>query len=98
MIPIQGFEWDETKNQSNIAKHGISFEQAKTIFDGKVLTLPGKYKGEKREVGIGLYADEILIVVVHTDRMGITRIISARPAKRKERALYEKEIHQTAHR
>lgn len=91
------FEWDEAKNQSNIAKHGISFEQAQTIFDGVVLTLPAKDKGEKREASIGLYAGEILIVVVHTDRLGVTRIISARPAKRKEKALYEKEIQQTAH-
>lgn len=97
MTLSSSFEWDEAKNKSNIAKHGISFEQAKTIFEGAVLTLPSPYKGEKRELSIGLYKSEVLIVVVHTDRSGKTRIISARPAKRKERNYYEKEIRKTTH-
>lgn len=88
-------EWDEKKNQQNIEKHGISFEQAVSIFNYPVYTLPSKYEGELREISIGLLESELVIVVVHTDRKGITRIISARPAKRKERKLYEKEIHKT---
>ncbi len=84
------FEWDEPKNQANINKHGISFERAITIFAGTIISAPDiRYDyGESREVTIGMMDDCVIIVVVHTDRQGVIRIISARPANRKEREKY----------
>ncbi len=91
------FEWDETKNRSNIAKHGISFDQAKQSFEGVVLTAISDSRdyGEVREVSIGMLGGMAIITVAHMDRNGVTRIISARPASRKERQYYEEALRQT---
>ena len=89
------FEWDDKKAQANIEKHGISFEHAQTIFSGPVWSWIDKRfaYGEIRLITIGLMEEVAVIVVAHTDRDGITRIISARPANRKERRRYHEEIH-----
>lgn len=81
------FEWDESKNQENIRKHGISFERAKTIFDGVVLTkIDNRYDYEEvREISYGLMEGVVVVVVVHTERSGKIRLISARKATKKER-------------
>lgn len=88
------FEWDEDKNRANIEKHGISFEQAKSIFDGFTLNFIDESEdyGELREISIGLYAGISVLVVVHTDRDNVCRIISARQANKQERKRYDKEI------
>lgn len=86
------FEWDEAKNQANIAKHGISFEEARLIFDGLVYTVESSRPAERRMKSIGRIEQSILVAVVHTDRDGRTRIISARRATRKERRIYETAI------
>jgi uncharacterized DUF497 family protein len=87
------FEWDEAKNRANIRKHGIAFEMAQLIFKSTFFTkldLRHTY-GEDRFISIGKIDDIVVLVVVHTDRNERTRIISARPASRKERqAYYEK--------
>jgi uncharacterized DUF497 family protein len=87
------FEWDEAKNRANIRKHGIAFEMAQLIFKSTFFTtldLRNTY-GEDRFISIGKIDDIVVLVVVHTDRNERTRIISARPASRKERqAYYEK--------
>jgi uncharacterized DUF497 family protein len=85
------FEWDNRKNAANIRKHGFSFERAKAIFNGEQLTFRDKRKayGEDRFISIGIMGSITVIAVVHTDRKGNTRIISARPANRKERKQYE---------
>ena len=84
------FEWDEAKNRSNLKKDGISFEEAILIFDGPILTYPDTRLdyGEERWLSIGGIEDIMVVVVVHTNRAGVTRIISARPAKQRERRLY----------
>ena len=84
------FEWDEDKNKENIKKHGISFERAITIFDGIVLTEIDERQdyGEIREKSYGFMARVILVVVIHTDRNGKIRIISARKATKKERRAF----------
>ena len=71
-------------------KHGISFEEALFIFDGDVLTGVDTRRdyGETRKISIGAIQGLIVIVVVHTDRNGLIRIISARLANRKERQKY----------
>lgn len=84
------FEWDENKNQRNQAKHGINFEEAALIFRGATATIIDDRKdyGEVREISTGLLGEQVVIVLVHTDREGVTRIISARPAKREEKEAY----------
>ena len=92
------FEWNEEKNQSNLIKHGIPFEQAKSIFDDpNILTFRDSRVdyGETRLISIGQIflssQDKIMmIVVVHTQRRNTTRIISARKANEREKKRYEK--------
>jgi uncharacterized DUF497 family protein len=93
------FEWDEDKNQSNITKHGIDFQQAKRVFkDPNVLTYEDarfNYQ-EIREISVGqllLTTQQkiIIAVVVHTDRDGRVRLISARKASKRERKIYEQQ-------
>ena len=87
------FEWDEAKNQTNIRKHGVSFETARRTFDGPVLTWVDERMdyGEVRHVSIGK-AGNAVVVVAHTDRDGRMRLISARPASRKERQGYHERV------
>jgi uncharacterized DUF497 family protein len=84
------YEWDAGKNVANQMKHGISFEEALLVFDGDVLTGVDTRRdyGETRKISIGAIQDLIVILVVHTDRNGLIRIISARLANRKERQKY----------
>ena len=84
------FEWDEAKNQANIRKHGIEFETAKRIFEGPVATSLDRRRdyGEDRSISVGRVVPGALIVVAHTERHGRIRLISARPASRKERKAY----------
>ena len=91
------FEWNEEKNSANIAKHGISFDMAERIFDGFVMRrIDTRFEySEVREVSIGMIADTATIVVVHTDRNGVCRIISARQANKSERTIYEKTLRHT---
>ena len=88
------FEWDEGKNQSNIEKHGVSFEDAIRVFDGFTVDIvDDRYAYEElREISIGVANGVSILVVVHTDRDDICRIISARPALRKERKTYDQKI------
>ena len=90
MINIVEYEWDSKKSKLNLLKHGISFEEAKEIFQGSVFTAEDRRKdyGEKRFISIGSISGIAVLVVVHTDRKGRTRIISARKANEKERGLY----------
>jgi uncharacterized protein len=84
------YEWDAAKNVANQVKHGISFEEARLIFDGDILTGFDSRRdyGETRQVSIGAIAGLVVIAVVHTDRNGVIRIISARLANRRERQRY----------
>ena len=84
------FEWDKNKNQSNFTKHGIYFEEAIEIFKNGCLTWIDDRKNysEVREITIGEIKKNIVIVIVHTDRFGNIRIISARKANQRERRKY----------
>ena len=88
------FEWDETKNAANIAKHGVSFVTASRIFENPVLNAidDRRVYGETRENSIGHVDGVVFLVVTHTERHGRTRIISARPAKRIEKDRYEQAL------
>ena len=86
------FEWDSKKAQSNKRKHGITFEEASTIFgDPLSITIDDSAHsiGEDRFVTIGTSVNDKLIVVAHTERNDIIRIISARKATRNEKRQYE---------
>ena len=92
------FEWDEEKNKVNLSKHGISFDEAKQIFSGPVLTFLDKDSdeyGEFRELSIGFLSVAVVITVVHTDRNGKIRLISARRANKQERSKYHDYIERT---
>lgn len=86
------FEWNPQKATTNLRKHGISFEEATTVFEDD-LSLTGEDPDhsvtEDRLVTFGLSNKGRLLVVSHTDRQDRIRIISARPATRSERKLYE---------
>jgi uncharacterized DUF497 family protein len=87
---IMEFEWDDEKDRANLGKHGISFDEAKHIFDGPVLTRADNRLdyGEEREISIGMLSPYALLVVAHTARGHKTRLISARKANRPERKVY----------
>jgi uncharacterized DUF497 family protein len=83
------FEWDEDKDASNFAKHGIRFEEAATIFEGPVFTHADEGSpAELRERSYGLLNGITVVCVIHTDRGEATRIISARKATNTERELF----------
>jgi uncharacterized DUF497 family protein len=86
------FEWDDSKAARNIAKHGVSFEEAATIFgDPLAMTYydPDHSQDEDRFLTFGHSEEGKLLVVSHTDRDDRIRIISARQATRRERKAYE---------
>jgi len=86
------FEWDDRKARLNIGKHGVSFEEASTVFaDPLALTIydPLHSEDEERYVALGESQRRRLLVVVFTDRDDRVRIISARAATRRERRQYE---------
>ena len=90
---MAGFEWDQDKNRSNLAKHGVSFEEAMGIFDGDHLSIEDEgAHDEIRERSYGLIRGVLLLCVVHTDRDGVTRIISARKATPSERRYFDAHI------
>ncbi|HRG62089.1 MAG TPA: BrnT family toxin [Burkholderiales bacterium] len=78
------FEWDETKNQANIAKHGIDFDTASEAFsDPNAVRRFDRVVGtEKRFHLVGKVRGILIVLVAFTERNGNTRIISARPAGR----------------
>ena len=95
------FEWDEAKSLSNRRKHGVSFEEASQVFrDPLYVSVQDRVEdGELRWQTMGRVEDVLLLTVAHTVReerddgrsVEVIRIISARPATRKERRRYEDE-------
>jgi uncharacterized DUF497 family protein len=86
------FSWDRKKAQANLRKHGVPFAEAATVFgDPLSLTVPDPLSSdeEPRFVILGLSAGRRLLVVVHAARGESLRIISARPATRRERRDHE---------
>lgn len=89
------YEWDAKKAAASLKKHGISFEDAATVFlDAFALTYtdPDHSAEEQREITIGHTMKEQLVFVAHCERRGRLRIISARLASRSERRQYEEAI------
>jgi hypothetical protein len=89
---VMRFDWDPKKAEDNRRKHGVSFDEAATVFlDPLVLSGrdPDHAVGEERYITFGYSKLGRLRVVCHTYRPGAIRIISARPQTRVERKLYE---------
>jgi len=88
------FEWDEAKAQANLAKHGVDFAEARTVFnDPLAMTIPDPDHSatEDRWLDIGMSARGRLLVVYYTERRLNLRIIGCRQATRTERTRYEEE-------
>ncbi len=87
------FEWDDNKARFNLRKHGVSFDEASTVFDDPLAAIfddEAHSSAELRELIIGHSIAGRLLVVSFTERPGeILRLISARVATRKERQDYE---------
>ncbi len=91
------FEWDPKKEEINIQKHGITFEQALYVFaDPYALNRYDDEHSEEEErwLLLGKSMDEVLLVVVHTfkdqDGIELVRIISARKASKNESKAYQR--------
>ena len=86
------FDWDPAKTARNLAKHGVSFDDASPVFgDPLAGTIVGPRRSgeEPRFVTMGLSTSQRLIVVAHAEGENRIRIISARQATRRERRTYE---------
>lgn len=86
------FEWDEEKSKRNFRKHGVTFEEAKTVFnDSFAITIadPDHSDEEERYLDIGLSVKERVLVVWYTEREENIRIIGCRRATPSERKTYE---------
>lgn len=86
------FEWNASKATANLKKHGVSFEEAKTVFDNVLAVIfdDQAYSiGEQREIIIGHSKNNRLLLISFTEHPTAIRIISARLATRREREDYE---------
>ena len=89
------FEWDESKNKANLQKHGISFEEAESVFYDQYALLiadPDHSDTEDRFLLMGLSAKLRLLLVCHCFEVddGLIRIISCRKASKQEMSLYRR--------
>jgi uncharacterized DUF497 family protein len=89
-----GRSWDPDKDAINIKKHGISFDEAKTVLESDIqIILEDNRKYEQRFIAMGFSSCLNLLIVVYAFRReDLIRIISARKATKKERKTYEERI------
>ncbi len=87
------YEWDEAKNRSNLAKHGLAFEDADQVFAGHCVTFEDDRfdYGEERLITLGFLAER-LVVIAHAPRGERSRIISMRKANRREQKIYQERL------
>jgi uncharacterized protein len=86
------FEWDEGKAETNLIKHGVSFDDAQTIFNDPLYVDfydPDHSEDEDRYLIIGESNRGRLLIVSYTERGNNTRLISARETTKSERKIYE---------
>jgi uncharacterized DUF497 family protein len=90
---MDSFEWDFAKAFSNERKHGVTFEEAATIFESihtKFFDDTSHSIHEQREIALGYSQSNQLLTVVFAVRGTMTRIISARKSTKEERKIYER--------
>ena len=88
------FEWDPKKAVGNLGKHGVSFQEAATVFAdefGTTVPDPDHSIDEHRYITIGWSSQRRLLMVAHADYRDRIRIVSARKLIRTERKIYEEE-------
>ena len=88
------FEWSSEKAESNARKHGVTFDEASTVFGAPLSLLrhdPDHSAAEQRYLLLGMSNRRRLLVVAFAERPPRTRLISARRASRPERRSYEEE-------
>jgi uncharacterized DUF497 family protein len=88
------FEWDPVKAEANVRKHGVTFDEASTVFGDPLNLLmadPDHSRDEERFLLLGMSNRRKLLVVAFAERPPRTRLISARRAIRHERRRYEEE-------
>ena len=86
------FAWDQAKAKANARRHGVSFEEAATVFGDPLAILlpdPDHSQGEERFLVLGMSSRRQMLVVSHAERPPRTRLISARLATGRERRQYE---------
>jgi uncharacterized DUF497 family protein len=90
------FEWDEAKNESNKRKHGVSFEEARELFEGETDYLElfdvVHSTREDRFIAIGEIRAGVIVVSWSEPREGVVRVISARMASRREVELFQQRL------
>ena len=90
-MPLE-FEWDGSKAAANLSRHGVSFDEAKTVFDDPVYVDfydPDHSYDEHRYIIIGQSQRDRLLIVSYTERDDLVRLVSAREVTRGEREAYE---------
>lgn len=88
------FEWDRNKAAANLSKHGVSFDEAKTVFDDPLYVDfydPDHSYDEHRYIIIGQSQPGRLLIVSYTERGNVIRLIGARRTTRREREGYEED-------
>ena len=93
-MPDLRFDWDPVKARANVRKHGVSFEEAESVFfdeHAQLLNDPDHSASEERFVLLGLSDRFRVLVVMHVYREeeAVIRLVSARRATRAERARYD---------
>lgn len=86
------FEWDPAKARTNLIKHGVSFDEASSVFYDPLAVTgadPDHSESEERMVTFGMSSTGRILVVAHTVRGEAIRIISARKVTKRERRIYE---------
>ena len=86
------FEWNAEKAVANLKKHQVSFEEARTVFSDPLLItfLDVEHSAsEERYITIGISSANRLLLIAHTERSEVIRIISARKATNHDRRFYE---------
>ena len=89
-VTFGDFEWDADKAAANLAKHGVTFEEAVTVFLDLDYLLVRDDLEPDRFVAIGMSSQARVLFVVHCEKGETLRIISARRATRLEREAYER--------
>jgi uncharacterized DUF497 family protein len=89
------FEWDRRKAKSNLSKHGVSFDEALTVFAdplAKIFDDVDRSATEPREIIVGYSLRQRLLLVCFIANQDVIRVISARKATRRERQDYEENV------
>lgn len=87
-----GFEWDAAKARANAWKHHVTFEEAVSVFtDPLLVTFPDTEHSELEErlISIGWSDHGRILLIIHTERVDVIRLISCRKATAAERRIYE---------